>query len=303
MKFEKINYFIAGRFPNGNKYGITTKTEESGYTAAGLEGIAIKKRGGFWYVDHIKTGFGVVTVGSKTRDAAAAEYLNHYKEQLERLDPDTIKKAAQQLEELPLESEVATWESVNYCTTKNHRFDKVTAAAKRAGLLVKKANDNSYIDGGNINIIGAPAALEAIKEMIKAWEKHDTDAAEAAENAAELLPVVTSAAPDPEQAEQEQTDPEQTDPEQAAPLYGTGGSEKHFIGTTITGSGWRIVFDDKTRVVFDEVPPRRIRDAVKAAGFHWSPSEKSWNKKLSWKAYRAALRLADVLNELTEKAA
>ena len=54
--FQKINYSIIGRFENGSKYGIVTRQEVTGYTADGLDGVAIRKRGGFWYVDHVSFG-------------------------------------------------------------------------------------------------------------------------------------------------------------------------------------------------------------------------------------------------------
>ena len=180
MKFQKINYSIIGRFENGSKYGIVTRQEVAGYTADGLDGVAIRKRGGFWYVDHVSTGLGVVTVGSKTRDAAAREYTERFKSMVESKPADFFKNAVETFEKAPLESDVATWEMVNFCTTRNYRFDKVTTAARRAGLITKKADDVSYLDGGNINIIGAPEALEPIREMIKAWAEYDAkkDAAE-----------------------------------------------------------------------------------------------------------------------------
>ena len=70
---------------------------------------------------------------------------------------------------------------------------------------------------------------------------------------------------------------------------------KDFIGQTIKGKGWRIEFDGaygKTRVIFTRKPSDGIRELVKAAGFYWSPTLKSWNKGLNWRAYRAALDLA-----------
>ena len=79
--------------------------------------------------------------------------------------------------------------------------------------------------------------------------------------------------------------------------------EKHFIGTEIDGPEWKIVFSsdyDRTRVIFKSYPCKAYREAVKAAGFFWSPSMKSWNKGLNFKAYRAALKLHDTLWKLRE---
>ena len=71
--------------------------------------------------------------------------------------------------------------------------------------------------------------------------------------------------------------------------------EKFFVGMEIKGRGWKIIFDggyDRTRVIFKRKPSAAAREAVKAAGFSWSPSLESWNKKLTHRAYRAAQALA-----------
>jgi len=77
--------------------------------------------------------------------------------------------------------------------------------------------------------------------------------------------------------------------------------DKGWIGSEITGKGWRIVFDDatqRTRVVFDGTPSAKQKAAVEAAGFFFSSALRSWNKKLSCKAYRAAQQLAAALTAL-----
>ena len=100
----------------------------------------------------------------------------------------------------------------------------------------------------------------------------------------------------PEQsAEQAQPEQEQErDPKQArGPV-----PEKFFIGLeSLKGRGWHIEFSgpevyNRTRVIFAQHPGKKALEAVKAAGFYWSPSMKSWNRKLSFKAYRAAQALA-----------
>jgi len=76
---------------------------------------------------------------------------------------------------------------------------------------------------------------------------------------------------------------------------------KPFIGQTIQGETWKIYFDGdkgRTRVIFTDKPNERAREAVQAAGFYWSPVMESWNKKLTFKAYRAAQALALQLREL-----
>ena len=409
MKFQKINYSIIGRFENGSKYGIVTRQEVTGYTADGLDGVAIRKRGGFWYVDHVSTGLGVVTVGSKTRDAAAKEYTERFKSMVESKPADFFKSAVETFEKAPLESDVATWEMVNFCTTRNYRFDKVTTAARRAGLITKKADDVSYLDGGNINIIGAPEALEPIREMIKAWAEYDAkkDAAETVQD--ERPENISSEAPEAAETENAPvyTFSETTltckgvtfpveyniisdgsvlafvildvepsgyrhkqkivirpnEPEYAAALDAakaaaasgkrpenistgyqkiatparnvivpeeTAGKkqeapaaetveteaakaarnpkqargpvpEKTFIGETIQGNGWRIIFDgetNRTRVIFEKTPTAAAKAATENAGFYYSSAMNSWNKKLTFKAFRAAKTLSCQLSEL-----
>ena len=402
MKFQKINYSIIGRFENGSKYGIVTRQEVAGYTADGLDGVAIRKRGDFWYVDHVSTGLGVVTVGSKTRDAAAKEYVEHFKSMVESKPADFFKNAVETFQNAPTESDVATWEMVNFCTTRNYRFDRVTTAARRAGLITKKADDVSYLDGGNINIIGTPEALEPIREMIKAWAEKDaaetvqderpenilsetTDAAKtenapvytfsettltckgvtfpveyniisdgsvlafvildvepsgyrhkqkivirpnepeyaAALDAAKAAAasgkrpenistgyrkIATPAGHIIEKAETVRETPaaETVKPEPAKaardPKQARGPvPEKTFIGETIQGNGWKIIFDseaNRTRVIFEKTPTAAAKAATENAGFYYSSAMNSWNKKLTFKAYRAAKALSSQLSEL-----
>lgn len=77
--------------------------------------------------------------------------------------------------------------------------------------------------------------------------------------------------------------------------------EKTFIGTSIEGSGWRISFDgdaQRTRVILT-VKSKRLAAAIEDAGFCWSPRTQSYNKKLTFRAYRAAQALAQSLRSLT----
>lgn len=399
MKFQKINYSIIGRFENGSKYGIVTRQEVAGYTADGLDGVAIRKRGDFWYVDHVSTGLGIVTVGSKTRDAAAKEYVEHFKSMVESKPADFFKNAVETFQNAPTESDVATWEMVNFCTTRNYRFDRVTTAALRAGLITKKADDVSYLDGGNINIIGTPEALEPIREMIKAWAEKDaaeTVQDERPENISSETPetentpvytfsettltckgvtfpveynviadgsvlafVILDVEPNGYRHKQKivirQNEPEyaaaleaakaatangkrpgnistgyrkiatpagniiekaetvretpaaetvKPEPEKAArdPKQARGPvPEKTFIGETIQGNGWKIIFDseaNRTRVIFEKTPTAAAKAATENAGFYYSSAMNSWNKKLTFKAYRAAKALSSQLSEL-----
>ena len=87
----------------------------------------------------------------------------------------------------------------------------------------------------------------------------------------------------------------------AEPAKQVPAGDKGWIGTAITGKGWRIVFDDatqRTRVSFDAQPSASQKAAVEAAGFYFSAQLGSWNKKLTCKAYRAAQALAATLTAL-----
>lgn len=90
------------------------------------------------------------------------------------------------------------------------------------------------------------------------------------------------------------------DPVQDAPKAAPANA-KPWIGTTITGKGWNIAFDEKaqrTRVLFQVQPTDAQKAAIEKAGFFWSNQLNSWNKKLTCKAHRAALELAAALNAL-----
>ena len=82
--------------------------------------------------------------------------------------------------------------------------------------------------------------------------------------------------------------------------------EKTFIGQAITGHGWKILFDGetaRTRIIFESNPTDAARAALDKAGFFFSAGMNSWNKKLTFKAYRAAQALAAELSALYPAAA
>lgn len=397
MKFEKIDYYILVNHLTENVGRITKREPVTGYTPADYSNIAIRKKNEWWYVDHIPTGFGIVTIGCKTRAAAFKEYEEHYAGAVARFEADDKKfrDAVELFQAAPTEAEVNTWELVNFCTVRDHRFDKVTDAAKRAGLTIKNADDITYAAGGNVNIIGAPEKLAAIREMIEQYNEMDAAAAiqdaantfeegennmitftekavifgectfeavykfkeepaaviieiKSAATGREYAPIIIKAGaryyeearafvpgvaaetepaaddafltvddadaeksdldflcdyteekPAPKKAREQKTrKPAAIDPAKAArgPV-----PEKNFIGTTITGKGWRIFFDpeeERTRVIFEKVPTKEVREIVKAAGFYWAPNMGSWNKKLTFKAYRAAVALAGELQDV-----
>ena len=72
--------------------------------------------------------------------------------------------------------------------------------------------------------------------------------------------------------------------------------EKDFAGESISGKGWSIVFDtglNRTRVIVTASLREKLAPMIENAGFYYSKAMNSWNKKLTHKAHRAALALAD----------
>ena len=77
--------------------------------------------------------------------------------------------------------------------------------------------------------------------------------------------------------------------------------EKTFVGTVIEGKHFRIVFDgdvQRTRVIIPAEHRDAARAAVEQAGFYYSAALDSWNKKLTFRAYRAAVALAAELEKV-----
>lgn len=75
----------------------------------------------------------------------------------------------------------------------------------------------------------------------------------------------------------------------------------NYVGKYIGGNGWTIAFDadaQRTRVTFAKQPTAAQKAAVTDAGFYWSAAMGSFNKKLTTKAFRAAMALADTLKAL-----
>ena len=103
-------------------------------------------------------------------------------------------------------------------------------------------------------------------------------------------------------AEQDAAEPEQTaEPEHNAKAARGPVPEKWWIGQEIKGRGWTIEANgsyERVRVVFKRKPSLAVRELVKSSGFYWSPVMKSWNRKLTHKAWRAAELLSFKLKEI-----
>ena len=149
------------------------------------------------------------------------------------------------------------------------------------------------------------AQPKAVKPAAKAAEQPATEPAKpvetkAAEPAKQAKPATKRKAPAKAAKQPKAEQPAEKPAAEPAKPVATADA---WIGTTIEGKGWRIVFDDaaqRTRVIVDDDVPNeeRVLIAVADAGFFWSNTTKSWNKKLTRKAYRAAKFLAETLNAI-----
>lgn len=158
-------------------------------------------------------------------------------------------------------------------------------------------------------LAAAQAAREEVPTMLTTIQRDMQIALQPVEAATEQAQEPEQPEPEaePEQTTEQEQQPEpEAEPEQTAeaeperdPKQARGPvPEKFFIGLeSLKGRGWHIEFSgpevyNRTRVIFAKHPGKKALEAVKAAGFYWSPSMKSWNRKLSFKAYRAAQALA-----------
>lgn len=132
-----------------------------------------------------------------------------------------------------------------------------------------------------------PETAQAVPETVQA--------SQAAPERPQEPQAVQETAREPQEAVQATQDAAQ------APRRASAGS-KDFVGTEIRGAGWLIRFDEdlqRTRVIFpDTAPSPAVQAAVEQAGFYYSRAMGSWNKKLTTKAHRAALALAEELTRI-----
>ena len=110
-------------------------------------------------------------------------------------------------------------------------------------------------------------------------------------DAEQPAPVQAAAAPEEQPADDPAPDPKQAH----GPI-----PEKTFIGTTIKGARYEIIFDadaQRTRVIIPEQYRAALKSIVENAGFYYAPRLDSWNKKLTFRAWRAAVALAAALDK------
>ena len=205
---------------------------------------------------------------------------------------------------IPVEADTAWKFTATTAALSGHTFDATYSVARSGDVYVF-----AQVSGTPVRIHvaqGAPmyhACLEAAMAA-KAASKQPAKQAESqpaeqpAKQAAPKAAKPAKAAKQPKPAA-EPAKPVEQPAEQ--PAKQADASDKAWIGTAITGKGWRIAFDEatqRTRVCFDAAPSAKQKEAIEAAGFYWSAQLQSWNKKLTCKAYRAAQALAASLNAL-----
>ncbi len=104
----------------------------------------------------------------------------------------------------------------------------------------------------------------------------------------------SDATPDAASVEQTSEETEPNSPKEARPV-----PEKPFINTRIDGTGYSIFFNGeakRTQIRFTSDANNRMIEAAVSAGFYYSPHTDTYNKKLTFKAYRAAVALAETYN-------
>ena len=188
------------------------------------------------------------------------------------------------------------------------RYELQDSADMKRGQLAPIVHVFATVDEKTVKI-DVPADDEYYYDAFKAAEEAAQLAAQPDETPAdpvEETPADHSDDEQPAQAEQDEQ-PAQADAqpdEQPArdPKQARGPvPEKTFVGTSIEGERFKIVFDaetQRTRVMI----PAEYRDAARAtvekAGFYYSAPLDSWNKKLTFRAYRAAVALAAELKKV-----
>lgn len=182
MKYEKINYSIVGRFGNGIAYGIITRRTVSGYIPEGMEGFAIRKDGKTWHIDHIASGLSAGNSGYKTRELAVKDFKENIEKRINGISAKTIAEMIERHDAAPFDDEVASWQTVNYTSTYEHRIDKIMEAARRAGLICRNNGKSGELNG--VTIFGSMEKMQTINKMIAEYEKRDAE--RAAEDAAPI---------------------------------------------------------------------------------------------------------------------
>lgn len=186
------------------------------------------------------------------------------------------------------------------------RYELQDSADMKRGQLAPVVHVFATVDEKTVKI-DVPADDAYYYDALKAAQEAAAEQEQPAQAEQDETPADPSQDEQPApEAEQEQPDeqPAQAKQEQPAPdpkqAHGPI-PEKTFVGTSIKGARFEILFDgeaQRTRVII----PAEYRDAARAtvekAGFYYSAPLDSWNKKLTFRAYRAAVALAAELEKV-----
>lgn len=170
-----------------------------------------------------------------------------------------------------------------------------TAALSAAGLTPAPEEPAATVED-----VGPAEPVEDVEPAEPAAPAEDV---RPAEPAAPVENVKPKRAPRKKAAPAVKADPVQAEEAAPAPVEDVGPAEpvkpapveKPWIGTSISGDGWKIDFDakvERTCIRFAATPTAAQKAIVDAAGFYYRNDLKCFVKKLTCKAYRAAQSVA-----------
>lgn len=185
-----------------------------------------------------------------------------------------------------------------------------TAALSAAGLTPAPEEPAATVE--DVGPAEPAAPVEDVEPAEPAAPVEDVGPAEPAAPAEDVRPAEPAApvedvgpkrAPRKKAAPAVKADPVQAEEAAPAPVEDVGSDEpvkpapveKPWIGTSISGDGWKIDFDakvERTCIRFAATPTTAQKAIVDAAGFYYRNDLKCFVKKLTCKAYRAAQSVA-----------
>lgn len=177
-----------------------------------------------------------------------------------------------------------------------------TAALSAAGLTPAPEEPAATVED-----VGPAEPAAPVEDVGPAEPAAPAEDVRPAEPAAPVENVKPKRAPRKKAAPAVKADPVQAEEAAPAPVEDVGSDEpvkpapvaKPWIGTSISGDGWKIDFDakvERTCIRFVATPTAAQKAIVDAAGFYYRNDLKCFVKKLTCKAYRAALSVAEALN-------
>lgn len=185
-----------------------------------------------------------------------------------------------------------------------------TAALSAAGLTPAPEEPAATVE--DVGPAEPAAPVEDVEPTEPAAPVEDVGPAEPAAPAEDVRPAEPAApvenvkpkrAPRKKAVPAVKADPVQAEEAAPAPVEDVGPAEpvkpapveKPWIGTSISGDGWKIDFDakvERTCIRFAATPTAAQKAIVDAAGFYYRNDLKCFVKKLTCKAYRAAQSVA-----------